>query len=80
MVSVRTSILGDLDPHPQALTRRSAHPHLRRATYALWAPDRKADAIQTPPGIYAPSTDCASHTGKNTIRIAARCRYSLSRA
>jgi len=28
MVSVRTSILGDLDPRPQSLTPRSAHPQL----------------------------------------------------
>jgi len=31
MVSVTTSILGDLDPHPRPLTSCSAHPHLRRA-------------------------------------------------
>ena len=31
MVSVRTSILGDLDPNPRPLTPRSAHPRLRRA-------------------------------------------------
>lgn len=36
MVSVGISIRGDLDPHPQPLTVRSAHPHVRRAALLDW--------------------------------------------
>lgn len=42
MVSVRTSILGDLDPWHRPLTDGSAHPRLRRASY--WRVGRLTDA------------------------------------